>query len=82
MDRSYDAVLARASDHARAWLDSLPTRSVPAGATYDEVLAVLGGPLPDGPTDPVEVIDLLAKGVEPGLVAMGSGRFFGFVIGG
>jgi len=46
------------------------------------VLARLGGPLPDGPTDPAEVIDLLADGVEPGLMAMGSGRFFGWVIGG
>jgi glutamate/tyrosine decarboxylase-like PLP-dependent enzyme len=58
----YDAPLARADAHARAWLASLP--------------------LPDGPTDPADVIDLLAAGAEPGLVGMPSGRFFGFVIGG
>jgi glutamate/tyrosine decarboxylase-like PLP-dependent enzyme len=55
---------------------------VPARASYDEIVDVLGGPLPEGPTEPLEVIDLLAEGAEPGLVAMGSGRFFGFVIGG
>ena len=38
--------------------------------------------MPDGPIDPADVIDLLADGVEPGLMAMGSGRFFGWVIGG
>jgi glutamate/tyrosine decarboxylase-like PLP-dependent enzyme len=82
MERSYDEVLSRASEHARRWLDSVPTRRVPAVATVDEMVAALGGALPDGPTDPVEVVDLLAKGGEQGLVAMGSGRFFGFVIGG
>jgi len=45
-------------------------------------VARLGGPLPDGSSDPAEVIDLLADGVEPGLMAMPSGRFFGWVIGG
>jgi hypothetical protein len=78
MERSYDTVLARTLEHARTWLDSVPTRPVPARASYDEIVGVLGGPLPDGPTDPLEVIDLLAEGSEPGLVAMGSGRFFGF----
>ena len=43
---------------------------------------LVGGPLPDGPTDPAAVIDLLAAQVEPGLMALGSGRFFGWVIGG
>ena len=42
----------------------------------------LGGPLPDGPTDPARVVDLLAEAAEPGLMAMGSGRFYGWVIGG
>ena len=37
---------------------------------------------PTGPTDPAEVVDLLAEACEPGLTAMPSGRFFGFVIGG
>jgi len=42
----------------------------------------LGGSLPDGPSDAAAVVDLLAECVEPGLMAMPSGRFFGWVIGG
>ena len=39
-------------------------------------------PLPAQGADPLEVIEELAVAVEPGLTAMGSGRYFGFVIGG
>src|SRR5918996_2631438 len=79
---AYDAALRRADAHARAWLASLRDRLVPASAKIDELTDALGGPLPEGATDPAEVIDLLAVGAERGLVAMPSGRFFGFVIGG
>ena len=44
--------------------------------------AALGRDLPDGATPAEDVVDLLATACEPGLVAMPSGRFFGFVIGG
>jgi glutamate/tyrosine decarboxylase-like PLP-dependent enzyme len=76
------AVLARAHEHSLAWLASLADRAVPPSASVADVVAALGTELPDGPTDPVEVVDLLARAVEPGLTAMPSGRFFGFVIGG
>ena len=78
----YDAALERASTRAREWLAALPDRPIPPRQDADGVLASLGGPLPDGPIEPADVIDLLADGVEPGLMAMGSGRFFGWVIGG
>ena len=78
----YDAVLDRAAAHARAWLSDVPTRTVPPKSTCDDIVEALGGELPDGPTDPAEVIDLLAERIEPGLMAMPSGRFFGWVIGG
>jgi glutamate/tyrosine decarboxylase-like PLP-dependent enzyme len=74
--------LARAYEHALRWLATLPDRSVPPAAPVAEVVAALGAELPDGPTDPLAVVDLLAQAVEPGLTAMPSGRFFGFVIGG
>lgn len=74
--------LDRARRHAQAWLDSLDSRPVPPQATVAEVLDLLGTELPEGPTDPCEVLDLLASAGEPGLTAMGSGRFFGMVIGG
>ena len=79
---AYDAALERAAAHARQWLASLPDRKVPPTASADTLLPSLGGEFPSGPSDPGEVIDLLATTAEPGLMAMPSGRFFGWVIGG
>jgi glutamate/tyrosine decarboxylase-like PLP-dependent enzyme len=67
---------------AADYLDSLPHRPVFPTAEPDELRAVLGGPLQDGPLDAAQVIRELAGGVDPGIVASGSGRYFGFVIGG
>jgi glutamate/tyrosine decarboxylase-like PLP-dependent enzyme len=74
--------LDRAHALALTWLASLEERRVPPAATVAEVVARLGTDLPDGPTDPEDVIDHLAGACEEGLTAMPSGRFFGFVIGG
>ncbi len=79
---AFRPALDRASTHAQAWLSSLPSRRVPAQASVEDLATALGGPLPDTATDPAEVIDLLAEHAEPGLTAMPSGRFFGFVTGG
>ena len=57
---AYDQALDRAARHARSWLASLPDRPVGPRLTADDLADVLGGPLPDGPTDPAEVVDLLA----------------------
>ena len=78
----YAAALDCAASRAREWLESLPDRPIPPSEDADNVLARLGGPLPEGPTEPAEVVEMLADGVEPGLMAMPSGRFFGWVIGG
>lgn len=48
----------------------------------DDLLSVFGGPLPEHGLEPSDVVDLLASGAEPGLMAIGSGRFFGWVMGG
>jgi glutamate/tyrosine decarboxylase-like PLP-dependent enzyme len=79
---AFTAALDRASAHARSWLATQPDRSVPPQRHADEILVELGGPLPDGPSDAADVVDLLAHGAGPGLMAMPSGRFFGWVIGG
>jgi glutamate/tyrosine decarboxylase-like PLP-dependent enzyme len=81
-DPARDAALRRAHEHATTWLHSLADRPVPARAEADTVTAALGGELPGDPTDAVDVVDLLVSACEPGLVAMPSGRFFGFVTGG
>ncbi|HTY72773.1 MAG TPA: aminotransferase class V-fold PLP-dependent enzyme [Actinomycetes bacterium] len=78
----YAVPLERAARHAQAWLVAEADRPIPPRVDADTAAATLGGALPDGPTDPAEVVDLLAAGVEPGLMSMGSGRFFGWVIGG
>ena len=78
----HEIALDRAVSHATRWLDSLATRPVPPRASVAQVAAALGTGLPDGPTPAPEVIDLLASACEPGLTAMPSGRFYGFVIGG
>lgn len=44
--------------------------------------AALGSQLPEGPSDPVAVIDELVAGSASGIVNIPSGRYFGFVIGG
>ena len=77
-----DAALARAHEHATRWLHSLHDRPVPAQLGVDEVADALGRDLPDGPAPDDQGVDLLAEACEPGLTAMPSGRFFGFVVGG
>ncbi len=53
---------------AADFLDSLAHRSVEATATVEELRAALGGPLPEGPTDPEQVVAELAAAAEPGVV--------------
>ena len=64
------------------WLASIPTRPVAPQVGAEKLAAQFSAPLPEHPTDPAEVIDELARLAEPGLMAMPSGRFFGWVIGG
>lgn len=78
----YARALAAAAKHSQAWLGSLPQRPVrPARAAHD-LTDVFGGHLPLHGTPAGEVVEFLAREAEPGLTAMPSGRFFGWVIGG
>lgn len=77
-----DELLRNALRHATTYLDSLAQRRVPPLATTDELGTAFGGPLPEQGQDALEVIDDLCLGAEPGLTAVSSPRFFGFVIGG
>ena len=77
----YEAALERAEVHAREWLRSVQNRPVGPRARVDEIAPRLGD-LPDGPESPERVVDRLVAAVEPGLMAMGSGRFYGWVVGG
>jgi glutamate/tyrosine decarboxylase-like PLP-dependent enzyme len=75
-------MLHRTADHAADFLESLDSRPVAPDADVEELRAALGGPLPETPTDPATVVDELVAGADPGVVAIPSGRYFGFVIGG
>jgi glutamate/tyrosine decarboxylase-like PLP-dependent enzyme len=75
-------LLQRTAEIASDFLDSLDDRPVRPEATVDELRAALGGALPEQPSDPLTVIEQLARDVDPGVMATASGRFFGFVIGG
>jgi glutamate/tyrosine decarboxylase-like PLP-dependent enzyme len=75
-------LLRRTAEIAADYLESLDERPVFPRTTPDELREALGGPLPEEPLDPGEVVDELAEAAEPGVVAIGSGRYFGFVIGG
>ncbi|GGN89099.1 aspartate aminotransferase family protein [Actinoplanes lobatus] len=77
-----DDVLARAARIAADWLESLDMRPVGETAGLEELRERLGGPLPDGPVDPLTVVEELAAAADPGLIASPGGRYFGFVIGG
>ena len=78
----FEPVLARAAEHALTWLGSMPERRVGPSMSADELASSFGGPLPAQGCEPLEVVDQLATKAEPGLMAMPSGRFFGWVIGG
>lgn len=77
-----DAALQAAHAAAAAFLDSLPDRPVWPRASLDQMLERFGGALPDSGLEADAVVQDLAEGADPGLVAIPGGRFFGFVIGG
>jgi glutamate/tyrosine decarboxylase-like PLP-dependent enzyme len=79
-DRS--SLLSRSMELANGYLASLSTRPVGRSVDRAALQAALGGPLPDGPADPLAVVEGLAAAADAGLVASAGPRFFGFVVGG
>lgn len=81
-DEQYRRALDEAARSALNWLRSAPGRRVPAPAGPAEVAAHLEGGVPAAGSSPEAVLRRLAAVVEPGLMASGSGTFFGWVMGG
>src|SRR5712664_3296032 len=79
MDRS---ALEAAYMAAVRYLENVPTRRVGASADVASMRVELGGPLPERGEPAEKVIEQLARGADPGIVASAGPRFFGFVIGG
>src|SRR3954447_10348755 len=76
------ALLRRTADLASDFLESIDDRPVFPQTSVDTLRKALGGPLPDEPTAPEDVVEDLVAAADQGIVAMPSGRYFGFVIGG
>jgi glutamate/tyrosine decarboxylase-like PLP-dependent enzyme len=75
-------LLRRTAEIAADFIETLDERPVWPPASVGELRESLGGQLADAPSDPLDVIEALAEAAEPGVVAIPSGRYFGFVIGG
>jgi glutamate/tyrosine decarboxylase-like PLP-dependent enzyme len=75
-------LLALAAVRAQSYLDHVAARPVGATMTSEQLIAALGGPLPDAGEAPTDVIDRLASAGERGTVASAGPRYFGFVVGG
>ena len=75
-------LLSQVALRADRYLRGLEGRSVAPVQQALDGLAALDEPLPEGPTAPDAVIDLLDRIGSPATVASAGGRFFGFVHGG
>src|SRR4051812_17279608 len=78
----YDQVLEVARERARRYLGDVTDRPVAEQATVKQLRAALDRKLPNEGENPARVVEELADAAEPGLIALGSPRYFGFVIGG
>jgi glutamate/tyrosine decarboxylase-like PLP-dependent enzyme len=75
-------LLAETADRAARYLGEIAHRNVAPSPEDVARLEALGGPLPQEPSDPSEVLALLDDVGSPATVATAGGRYFGFVIGG
>ena len=78
----WKGALGEAFEEALAYLQDLPSRPIPSYVDLSTLRAALGGSVPERSMEPREVVADLVAAADPGVVASGSGRFFGFVIGG
>ncbi len=71
-----------AARRAIAYRTGLAQRAVaPQAQALQALVQHLGGALPEGPSDPREMLDELDRYGSPATMASAGGRFFGFVIG-
>ncbi len=75
------AALRRAAEAAIGWRAGVSGRRVGPAAGYADAVAALGGPVPEDPGDADAIVAEMIEAATPGLMAMCSPRFFGWVIG-
>ena len=75
-------LLANTAARAARYISEIDKRPVAPSPKNIAGLKNLGGPLPDSPSDPAEILALLDDMGSPATAATAGGRYFGFVIGG
>ncbi len=80
--RMFQAELNEVLRYASRFLTELPERRVGWTGEVEELRSAMGGPLPEGPQPPADVIRRLIETADAGIVGTTSPRYFGFVIGG
>jgi len=78
----WDGPLAVAHEYATAYLRSLPERRVGVNVGIDELRRRFDVGLSDAGEGDLVAVEGLIAAADEGVVASGSGRFYGFVIGG
>lgn len=78
----YKPLLDRSLECATSYLESLSDRPVAKNTTSNELRNAIGGKLPQTSTDAQQVLEELVSNVEPGLIASGGPRYFGYAMGG
>ncbi len=75
-------ILQSAATRASRYLKDIQERRVGPGPEAISALAAFAEPLPEGPTDPEAVLNMLDELGSPATMGIAGPRFFGFVIGG
>ena len=75
-------LLRHTAEIAADYIETLDTRAIRPDRGYREMHELLDSPVPEHPSDPLAVVDELASDMASGIMAIGSGRWYGFVAGG
>ena len=76
------SLLHESAEHVAKYRATLATSPVQPQMGPGWLRDALGGPLPDSPSPPEQVVRQLVEAAGPGLVASAGPRYFGFVVGG
>jgi glutamate/tyrosine decarboxylase-like PLP-dependent enzyme len=80
--RDVEDLFVRAARAAAEHRRTVGEHAVASRMSPDQVRAAFAGPLPDGPTDPDEVLGRLLLAADGAITGSAGPRYYGFVIGG